>query len=317
MKSRGFLRCCFIALSFVSCFAGRLPFANAIPSFQSPDWRLPNPDKPYEMTSGTVTYDGVTFALYDLTFQASNPQQLDAGKFNAQLNRWEFDSTFDVTFTAVVSRGLEPSHPIIGGGTAHAIGVTRPGEDPQFGFVNPQVFDMELLSLNLIQHTTRPELGIMLRESPTLQSKGVTIREDPCPMCAAPFSHWIISSFFDINTEVSLNGGSSWSSARDAIHVEQAPDGYQPGDYNKDKIVATADYIVWRRTHGDTGAGLAADGDWSGAVDAGDFRVWRANIGRSANSGSGSAAVPEPLAIVLMMAGLMLMPTRQGSGFSN
>jgi hypothetical protein len=31
-----------------------LPSAHAIPSFQSPDWRLPNPARPYEMTSGTV-----------------------------------------------------------------------------------------------------------------------------------------------------------------------------------------------------------------------------------------------------------------------
>jgi hypothetical protein len=104
----------------------------------------------------------------------------------------------------------------------------------------------------------------------------------------------------------------TWTPARDAIHVEQAPDGYPPGDYNKDKVVDSADYVVWRRTVGDTGAGLAADGNWSGTVDAGDLDVWRSNIGKSAVTGSGSAAVPEPSFIVLIMAGLVTtMQTRR------
>jgi hypothetical protein len=267
--------------------------ALAIPSFESPDWRLPNPGRPYEMTSGTVAYDPLDFAIHDLEFQVANPAQLDTPSFNFELNRLEFDSTFDVTFTAEVSQGLGPPRPVLGGGKARAVGVTRPVE----GFIHPQVFDMELVSFDLVEHTTRPEIGMKLRESPTLPSRGVTIREDPCPLCLAPFTHWIISSFFDIDTEVSLDGGVSWSPAKGAIHVEQAPDGSSPGDYNNDKIVDAGDYVVWRTTLGDVGAGLAADGDWSGKVDAGDFHVWQLNFGRVAASSSASAsstAVPEP-----------------------
>jgi hypothetical protein len=286
----------FLLLSWFLSAALTSNSAFAIPSFKSPDWRLPNPDRPYEMTSGTVTYDAFEFALHDLKFQVSHPEQLDTTTFNFELNRWEFDSTFDVSFTAVVSRGLEPPHSIIGGGNAHAVGFTRPVEGAPHGFIHPQVFDMELLSFNLIEYTTRPEIGMMLRESPTLQSQGVTIREDPCPLCLAPFTHWIISSFFDIDTEVSFNGGVSWSPASSVIHVEQAPDGSSPGDYNNDKVVDSSDYVVWRTTLGQTGAGLAADGDWSGQVDEGDYRVWRANFGRISASynSAGSAAVPEP-----------------------
>ena len=269
--------------------------ASAIPSYQSPDWRLPNPDRPYEMTSGTVTYDAFDYAIHDLKFQVANPEQLDTTSFNFELNRWEFDSTFDLTFTAEVSRGLEPPHPVFGGGNARAIGFTRPVDESPYGFIHPQVFDMELVSFNLVEHTTRPEIGMMLRESPTLQSKGVTIREDPCPLCAAPFTHWIISSFFDISTEVSLNGGVSWGPASGTIHVEQAPDGSSPGDYNQDQKVDAADYVAWRDTLGRLGAGLAADGDWSGEIDAGDFEVWKANYGRSnAFGASASSQVPEP-----------------------
>jgi hypothetical protein len=275
--------------------------ALANPSFESPDWRLPNPDRPFEMTSGTVTYDAFGFAIHDLKFQVANAAQLDTTSINFELNRWEFDSTFDVTFTAQVSRGLGPPVPMLGGGNARAIGFTRPVDDSPNGFTHPQVFDMELVSFNLFEHTTRPEIGMMLRESPTLQSRGVTIREDPCPMCAAPFTHWIISSFFDIYTEVSFNGGASWNPASGAIHVEQAPDGFPPGDYNKDYLVDSGDYIFWRKTLGQVGAGLAADGDWSGKVDAGDHDVWLADFGRvavSSNARASNTTVPEPACLL-------------------
>jgi hypothetical protein len=142
-----------------------------------------------------------------------------------------------------------------------------------------------------------PEM--MFRESPSLRSSGVTIREDTCPYCLSPLTHWRISSFFDIATEITFNGGVTWTAARDVNHVEQAPDAFPAGDYNKDNVVDSGDYVMWRKTLGETGAGLAADGDWSGKVDAGDFEVLRKNFGRTAGSGANAtAALPEPVSIV-------------------
>jgi hypothetical protein len=76
-----------------------------------------------------------------------------------------------------------------------------------------------------------------------------------------------------------------------------------PGDFNLDSAVDAADYVVWRDTLGQSGAGLAADGDASGTIDAGDYDVWRAHFGNTAGSGAGSgtkdsasAFVPEPSA---------------------
>jgi hypothetical protein len=277
--------------------------ARAIPSFESPNWRLPNPDRPYEMTSGTVFYDSQfsQFALYDLTFRPSNPDQLDVPDLNSTGERLEFDSTFDITYTAVVSRGTEPPHPVSGIGTARAVGVTRPDVNPPFTFPHPQVFDTEIVSLNLFSSSPIPEL--VLRESPTLRSSGVTIREDPCPFCAAPFSHWIISSYFDVFTEMSFDGGTTWSAGSKLIHVEQAPDGFPPGDYNRDNVVNAGDYVTWRSSIGQIGAGLAADGNWSGKVDAGDYEVWRANFGRSNLVYSSAAASPEPTSAWLLLLG--------------
>ena len=46
------------------------------------------------------------------------------------------------------------------------------------------------------------------------------------------------------------------------------------GDFNADGIVDAADYAVWRKTLGQTGAGLAADANGNHEVDAGDFNIW-------------------------------------------
>jgi hypothetical protein len=77
------------------------------------------------------------------------------------------------------------------------------------------------------------------------------------------------------------------------------------GDYNRNGIVDVADYIVWRKTLGQTGTGLMADGDRDKEVDADDLDVWLQSFGESApGAGSGGMAggvafresvnVPEP-----------------------
>jgi len=166
MNDRGFRRCFFIALSFVSCFVGRLPFANAIPSFQSLDSRLPNPALPYEMTGGTVHYDSVPhFAVYDLEFAPSNPSQLHWPTRNSD-GSLEFDSTFDITYKAVISFSTQPSNTVSGIGTAHARGFASadPNHSPnELIWPNPQVFDSELVELNLFALSAIPE--VMFRES--------------------------------------------------------------------------------------------------------------------------------------------------------
>jgi hypothetical protein len=77
-----------------------------------------------------------------------------------------------------------------------------------------------------------------------------------------------------------------------------------PGDYNNNGIVDAGDYVVWRKTLGQTGAALAADGNANNQIDPGDYDVWRAHFGQSAGSGSGAsshAAVPEPATAGLLI----------------
>ena len=54
----------------------------------------------------------------------------------------------------------------------------------------------------------------------------------------------------------------------------------EPGDYDRDGIVEADDYLVWRRSFGQTGPGRAADGNQDGVVDAADYLVWRKNTFR-------------------------------------
>ena len=61
--------------------------------------------------------------------------------------------------------------------------------------------------------------GILLRESPTDHSMGMTTIMDS-PSLSLPY---IENSFFDINTEISLDGGATWLPSSEPTHVELQP----------------------------------------------------------------------------------------------
>jgi hypothetical protein len=77
-----------------------------------------------------------------------------------------------------------------------------------------------------------------------------------------------------------------------------------PGDYNDDGVVDAGDYLVWRKSAGQSAiSGLAADSNLDGTVDAIDYAFWAARFGQIAGSGAGSfngPAVPEPESVALL-----------------
>jgi hypothetical protein len=263
------------------------------------------------MVGHTIHYDvPFHFAIYDLEFAPSNPSQLAVPTRNPD-GSLEFDSTFDITYRAVIGVSTQPPSTVQGIGTARARGHAPADPDHETHeliWPNPQVFDTELVELNLFALSAIPE--IMFRESPSLRSSGVIIREDTCPFCLAPFTRWRISSFIDIATEVTFNSGNTWTPASGLIHVEQAPDGFPPGDYNHDHVINSADYVVWRKTFGQTGAGLLADGNWNGIVDDADIELLRKNFATTSGNGSTAPAVPEPTATTVFLLGLLAVPRR-------
>jgi len=272
VRLSSFLSLCVAAAIFTPVFA--------LDSFRSIDNRLPNPDRPYGMTGNPVAFlSSPPFELYDLRFQPTDPSQLDIPTVNKD-SQLEFDSSFDIRYSAEISFGEGPAHPVSGYGTAHAIGTAPAG-------TNPQAFDSEFLALNLFGLSTSS--GVMFRESPSLQSKGVTTREDLCPMCLSPVTYWRISSFFDVFAEVSMNGGSTWTPSSGAIHIEQVTSPAMDSDFNHDGVVDAADYATWRK-------------NYAGMYTSSDYDLWRANFGQTAASGlNASGAIPEPATFWLLV----------------
>ena len=86
------------------------------------------------------------------------------------------------------------------------------------------------------------------------------------------------------------------------------------GDYNFNGVVDAADYVVWRKTLGQTGSGLPADGNGDGLVDNWDHAVWTAHFGQTAGSGAltnspdSSSSIPEPTVLSpAVLAGIALV----------
>ena len=68
------------------------------------------------------------------------------------------------------------------------------------------------------------------------------------------------------------------------------------------KNIDAADYVLWRNTLGQTGTGLAADGNGDMVVDQGDYQVWWDNFGQSSAALEQSVSpVPEPAALASLL----------------
>jgi len=88
-----------------------------------------------------------------------------------------------------------------------------------------------------------------------------------------------------------------------------------PGDADRNGVVATADFNIWRTNFGST-TQLAADHNKNGIVDAADYTIWRDNLGRSAGSAAASLAVPEPCATALLSVAMSALFVARRLSFS-
>lgn len=82
------------------------------------------------------------------------------------------------------------------------------------------VYDTELLQLDLVGLNGLPP-GVpemRLRESPTKASTGKT------SIRSLPGGQYLVDSFFDVFTELSLDGGQSWIPASGSMHLETVPE---------------------------------------------------------------------------------------------
>lgn len=82
---------------------------------------------------------------------------------------------------------------------------------------------------------------------------------------------------------------------------------FLPGDYDRNGIVDSGDYIVWRNTQGTAGF-LAADGNGDHVVDQLDYVFWRQRFGNVAGAGAG-LAIPEPSSLMVMGTAFTILAT--------
>jgi hypothetical protein len=112
---------------------------------------------------------------------------------NEQTHVFNSQVKFDIS-----NDGGATFHPMIASAQVEVliVNTTEPGN-------TRQTFRTEMLRLDM---STGPSSGILVRESPTKASTG-EVRMQPVP------NGFMISSFFDIFTELSLDGGQTWSPA--------------------------------------------------------------------------------------------------------
>jgi len=80
-----------------------------------------------------------------------------------------------------------------------------------------------------------------------------------------------------------------------------------PGDYNGNGVVDGADYVLWRKSQGQSvTSGTGADGDRNGLIGAGDYAVWRSHYGQTASGVGAAASVPETTSLTLVLMGACL-----------
>ncbi len=117
--------------------------------------------------------------------------------------------TFNSGMSGMVSVNGSPEQPANG---------TGPVTTKVFGKTGNIVgtFQTEMLSMSITG--TSPFGPFMLRESPTLQSTGQT---SIAPIGGGMFH---INSFFDVFTELSIDGGATWIPSSGSTHVDLFPD---------------------------------------------------------------------------------------------
>ncbi len=75
-----------------------------------------------------------------------------------------------------------------------------------------------------------------------------------------------------------------------------------PSDFNHDGYADGVDLATWQTAFGSAAAG---DATGDGTSDGGDFLLWQRQSNRAASAEPAAAAVPEPLGLGLLIAGLM------------
>jgi hypothetical protein len=86
------------------------------------------------------------------------------------------------------------------------------------------------------------------------------------------------------------------------------------GDYNRDNVVDSLDYLAWRSNFGATGPNLWSDGNRNGTVDAADYVIWQRAAQSVGDAASRLNVVPEPSTVACLLFSLPILCRRPSRG---
>lgn len=121
-----------------------------------------------------------------------------------------------------------------------------------------------------------------------------------------------VGGTFDATTLPTLGGGKMWDLDYGVDSVTLSVVAGLRADFNSDGTVNAADLTLWRIAFG--ADDLVADADGDGDTDGNDFLIWQQELGASVSAGTAAAAsaVPEPAGAALVAIGLALIAPRRG-----
>ncbi len=175
--------------------------------------------------SPTAEFEVPLVVAIDGSFPVLNSVMLDPANQPLTFSFFDIFTELSLDFSGSTRYLLDPMNPTIMNLTGHAnihqegtglhqnipvVVVIQTTPVSTSGSIT--TFDTEMLSMNLSSGSP----GFMLRESPTRASTGrLIIRESPTLQ-----SRYFIGSFFDIWTELSMDGGVTWTPADTSIKIE-------------------------------------------------------------------------------------------------
>lgn len=110
------------------------------------------------------------------------------------------------------------------------------------------------------------------------------------------FDWGTLSGAFSTINLAPLAGGLTWDTSQLNVAGVLAISGLQ-GDYNLNGVVDAPDYVLWRKSLGQSGIALVADGNNDHTISQADYDIWRTHLGQTLGGGSGAilnSEVPEP-----------------------
>lgn len=180
-----------LSLCLPALLAGSVRAQSVVPEYFFPENLWPPPNGVYISTAQQFAIYANGIIIRDVRHRFFTQHLPPPSLGTTQIHTFNSQADFEVSFDNGAT--FQPA-------SVPANATVRVTHTSDSGVTN--IFDTEMLALNILGGTLPP--GMMIRESPTLASTGQTTMR---PVTGG----FMISSFFDIFTEVSLDGGATWS----------------------------------------------------------------------------------------------------------